>query len=626
MTRTYQYTPDGSKVTGFSDTDSGGVTRSATSFLGPVTMESIQGFNPQPVGSNQNGNNQPPAPTATPASAAIPTPAPATTPTTAPPPPSTGSPYTGTSIVDALKAGGQPSDYASRAKLAGEQGIQNYTGTADQNTQLLQKYKQGFASATASGQPAPQTTGGGSAGVQAHIPATTPQQPSIVGSLMETDSNFDSIFTGLDKLFSPEGQQKSLVDEYKSMSDSLGITGLNTELINAKKVIDGTEDDIRSEITSAGGFATESQVQALANARNKSLIKNYNTLLATRDNATQQLDTMMNLSKEDRAAAQQELDSKMNFAFKIADFQQKAIDNSRTQNNKLLEAFGADGIQKMLGGNAYETSLFEKSLGMPTGGLAQAATIAAKDRATKNMSDALDVKYKQAQVANLQSEINARKPGSSSGVPINPDIGNYSTIDISRYSRAANSIIKNFIALPQYNLTANGLPFLQRIQAADSVPGSVSDAELLDSIVKLNTGGGQVTEAQVKLITGGKSFSDALSVWKNKLGNGGVLSDSQRKQLTDLGSKVFDKYKAGYQPVYDQATKQLEAAGIPKAFWTIPDLNNLSKQEQPSTDNASTAITNSGTTVNGLTATGSWGTLTFPDQKSLDAFKKDHNI
>ncbi len=152
----------------------------------------------------------------------------------------------------------------------------------------------------------------------------------------------------------------------------------------------------------------------------------------------------------------------------------------------------------------------------------------------------------------------------------------YSTIDISRYGRAANSIVKNYIALPQYSLTANGYPFLQRIQAANAEPGSVSDAELLDSIVKLNTGGGQVTEAQVKLITGGQSLSDALNVWKNKLGNGGVLSQSQRQQLTDLANAVYARYAKDYQPVYNQVTSQLKAAGIPEAFWTIPDLNSLS--------------------------------------------------
>lgn len=45
--------------------------------------------------------------------------------------------YTGTSIVDYLKSVGKPSDYSSRAVLAQQKGITNYTGTAEQNLKLL---------------------------------------------------------------------------------------------------------------------------------------------------------------------------------------------------------------------------------------------------------------------------------------------------------------------------------------------------------------------------------------------------------------------------------------------------------------------------------------------------------
>ena len=53
--------------------------------------------------------------------------------------------YTGssTSIVDALKAVGVDSSYNNRAKIAKANGISNYSGTASQNTQLLNLLKQG---------------------------------------------------------------------------------------------------------------------------------------------------------------------------------------------------------------------------------------------------------------------------------------------------------------------------------------------------------------------------------------------------------------------------------------------------------------------------------------------------
>ena len=45
------------------------------------------------------------------------------------------------SIVDYLNSKGQASDYQSRASLASANGIQNYSGTADQNLQLLNTLK-----------------------------------------------------------------------------------------------------------------------------------------------------------------------------------------------------------------------------------------------------------------------------------------------------------------------------------------------------------------------------------------------------------------------------------------------------------------------------------------------------
>lgn len=65
--------------------------------------------------------------------------------------------YTGTSIVDYLKSLGQASDYTTRTALAKKYGISNYSGTADQNNQLLAAMRGGSAPAPAP-TPAPTTT------------------------------------------------------------------------------------------------------------------------------------------------------------------------------------------------------------------------------------------------------------------------------------------------------------------------------------------------------------------------------------------------------------------------------------------------------------------------------------
>jgi hypothetical protein len=81
--------------------------------------------------------------------------------------------YTGNSIVDYLKSIGQASDYASRANLATQQGIQNYQGTAEQNTQLLGILNKPVSPPTSGGTVEMNTSGS---------PAITPNSGAITAS------------------------------------------------------------------------------------------------------------------------------------------------------------------------------------------------------------------------------------------------------------------------------------------------------------------------------------------------------------------------------------------------------------------------------------------------------------
>lgn len=72
--------------------------------------------------------------------------------------------YTGVSIVDYLKSEGKDSSFANRKKIAQQLGIQNYTGTAQQNTQMLNMLRN---SAT----PTPASTSTATAPVNPNLPA-----------------------------------------------------------------------------------------------------------------------------------------------------------------------------------------------------------------------------------------------------------------------------------------------------------------------------------------------------------------------------------------------------------------------------------------------------------------------
>lgn len=64
----------------------------------------------------------------------------------------------GTSIVDYLNKSGMPSDYASRATLAAQNGINGYTGSAQQNLQLLSALQNNSGSAGSKSNPTPTAT------------------------------------------------------------------------------------------------------------------------------------------------------------------------------------------------------------------------------------------------------------------------------------------------------------------------------------------------------------------------------------------------------------------------------------------------------------------------------------
>lgn len=91
----------------------------------------------QPKAPTSTPGATPATPGATPVAPITPPKVEAPTPPATPTPTPVKSTYTGSSIVDYLKSTGGDSSFAARKKIAAEKGIQNYTGTADENTKLL---------------------------------------------------------------------------------------------------------------------------------------------------------------------------------------------------------------------------------------------------------------------------------------------------------------------------------------------------------------------------------------------------------------------------------------------------------------------------------------------------------
>ena len=274
--------------------------------------------------------------------------------------------------------------------------------------QALQRYRQTFQQGVPAGTDI-DSAASARAGIQTALPpAPTATQPTTVDYLSAAapqDPFFTELMTTWRDSMSDINQRQSLTQTYQQMIKDSGIQSLDTELMNMKNVIEGTEDDIRNEVTKAGGFATDSQVLALTNSRNKQLIKNYNTLLETRNTKEQYLNTMIGLEQADRQEANSRFDRMMNFGFQTMQYQQRMQDNTRSSNQKLLDNFGPQGVLAAIGNDPYGLRYFEQSMGLGSGGLQRLASL---PPVPLTKEDQLDLEYKQGQIASQKAELAER--------------------------------------------------------------------------------------------------------------------------------------------------------------------------------------------------------------------------
>lgn len=294
------------------------------------------------------------------------------------------------SITQAYQIG----TYDQRANLAQQYGITNYTGTADQNINLLQKYKSGLSQAKADGTTPPMTQGSASSMVQQYAPPSQTPSQNPLDTILGQDKGYQQLMQDYKDYTNSQSQKETLSSEYKGMLKDAGIEGIDTELVNDKKIIDGTDQDIRNEVSAAGGFATESQVQALASARNKTLIQNYNNLLQTRDNAVSHINTMIGLSEQDRQYAQQQLSNQLNFDKQILDYTQKFTQNAQDSLTNMQKTEGWDGIYKATLASGDPSAIARINATMGNG--FDLTTMAQADAQTRK-ADALEASQKSAQ-------------------------------------------------------------------------------------------------------------------------------------------------------------------------------------------------------------------------------------
>lgn len=264
------------------------------------------------------------------------------------------------------------------------------------------KYKTAHAGLTAGGSTAPVNPGDGSAVAANAAKNSAIAQPvdnSNVQNALQQDPAYQQLLQDQAEFKNATTQSQTLEQHYKDLQNEYNIPALNTQLMNMKNVIDGTENDIRSEVTAAHGFATNSQILALSDARNKTVIQNYNNLQQTLTNAQNQVTTMIGLSKEDQANALSEISQKLNIDQQLATYADKFKSNAKEGYNNIISAVGYSGLYNGLINSdptGKTLSNVAQLMGVTPAQLKVAATSDAKSRS-------LDTQVKEAQIASSRA-------------------------------------------------------------------------------------------------------------------------------------------------------------------------------------------------------------------------------
>lgn len=318
-------------------------------------------------------------------------------------------PATG-SVVDLLNQAGQDSSFAARQQLAQQYGIAGYTGTAAQNQDLSKKYLEAYNANKET--PAPQTGAQAASALDAYFQDNQQQaqadpQKNFFDNYMALNPVVKSLYDTISQTLSSIGTQQTFAEQYQNLVTQQGIPALQTDLMNINNIMDGTEDDIRDEIAKVSGFATESQVQALAGARNKTLLKQANVLSQQLQAKEDYINHVMQFSQADRAEVDKQIDQKLGLTAQLASIQDKVINATKDNYNNIIQTQGYGGLYAALKNNPQQMSQVETLLGLGQGGLKQLAGY------TKPLTaqETLQNKQLELNIQKLQQDINTPAGG-----------------------------------------------------------------------------------------------------------------------------------------------------------------------------------------------------------------------
>lgn len=289
-------------------------------------------------------------------------------------------------------------DSVEKAKAAGAFDAINGGGAYAKS--LGDRMKEGLSAVKNGGTEAPNSQGQAGLAISQVTPPAEYQPPTDIQT--EVDDTLSVYSQAIAEYLNPKNQRSTLMQDYKAISKSLGIQDLQEDLIDINRIMDGTEDDIRSEVTAAAGFATDSQVQAMTIGRNKSLLKKAQYISDQLVAAKDQLATLSQLNAQDKQFADQRMQTGIQLLGNMVQIKQSmqraAQDNYRWYADKA----GLDSLYASTGGDPFNVGMVEKTLGMPPGGLQKAAVQAQQQKARDAEKEALQLDVLKS---NLQTDV-----------------------------------------------------------------------------------------------------------------------------------------------------------------------------------------------------------------------------
>ena len=310
------------------------------------------------------------------------------------------------SVIDLLNTAGQDASFANRQTLAQQYGIQNYTGTAQQNIELGKKFTEAFNQLK--GGSIPETGATAGTALDQHFaqkpgeetPQGTPEQRffDTLGAMNPIEAN---LFQQLSGLLSATNNQQSLREFYDQEFKEQGIEALNLELADINRIMEGTEDDIRAEISNSGGFATESQVKAITGARNKTLLKQANYLSNVLQSKNDYLDRIVSLTQADREQVSKDLDRKLGITETLFNMSQSMTNAAKDNYKTIINSVGWEGLAQSIGDSPSQQAYVENLFGLGKGAL----TALAKYKKPLTEMETLDLENQRLQNQKLRADI-----------------------------------------------------------------------------------------------------------------------------------------------------------------------------------------------------------------------------